>query len=62
MAKTLNKNEYKDKLGLLQQALASDFRGELLTDPFSRALYATDASIYQQNPVLVALPDRKAHV
>ncbi len=56
MAKTLNKNEYKDKLGLLQQALASDFRGELLTDPFSRALYATDASIYQQNPVLVALP------
>ena len=56
MSKTLEKNEQREKIGALQGALAADFRGDLLTDPFSRALYATDASIYQQNPVLVALP------
>lgn len=50
------KSELSERLGALQQALAADFRGELLTDPFSRALYATDASIYQQTPLLVALP------
>jgi len=56
MVKALDKSGLEDKLGALQSALASDFRGELLTDDFSRALYATDASIYQQRPVLVALP------
>lgn len=56
MATSLGPDLYKDKLASLQQALASDFRGELLTDTFSRALYATDASVYQQEPVLVALP------
>lgn len=50
------KSEWRERLGALQQALAADFRGELLTDPFSRALYATDASIYQQMPMLVAVP------
>lgn len=48
--------ELGDKLKALQGALASDFRGELLTDDFSRTLYATDASLYQQKPVLVAIP------
>ncbi|MFA5506063.1 MAG: FAD-linked oxidase C-terminal domain-containing protein [Vulcanimicrobiota bacterium] len=52
----MKKSALEDKLGALQSALASDFRGELLTDEFSRALYATDASIYQQQPLLVALP------
>jgi FAD/FMN-containing dehydrogenase/Fe-S oxidoreductase len=56
MAVADTKSELTDKLVALQQALAPDFRGELLTDPFSRALYATDASIYQQTPELVALP------
>ena len=46
----------EERLGALKSALASDFRGELLTDQFSRSLYATDASIYQQLPVLVAIP------
>lgn len=56
MAQALEDNELKNKLKALQSSLAANFRGELLTDPFSRALYATDASIYQQDPLLVALP------
>ena len=56
MATTAQPDLYQDKLAALQQALASDFRGEILTDDFSRALYATDASVYQQKPVMVALP------
>ena len=56
MSPTLERNELKSKLEALQGALAADFRGELLTDSFSRALYATDASLYQQTPLLVALP------
>jgi FAD/FMN-containing dehydrogenase/Fe-S oxidoreductase len=56
MVKALESGAWKEKLKAIQGALASDFRGELLTDDFSRALYATDASIYQQTPVLVALP------
>lgn len=51
-----DKLKLDDRVGALREALASDFRGELLTDDFSRALYATDASIYQQLPLLVAIP------
>lgn len=56
MFKTAERNQLESRLGALQSALASDFRGELLTERFSRVLYATDASIYQQTPVLVAIP------
>ena len=56
MVKALESDAWEEKLKSLQGELASDFRGELLTDDFSRALYATDASVYQQKPILVALP------
>lgn len=49
-------NEYQDRLAALKQALSGEFRGELMAGPFSRMLYATDASIYQQSPLLVAVP------
>lgn len=48
--------DYEEKLKALKSALLSDFRGELLGDDFARTLYSTDASIYQQKPVLVAIP------
>ena len=49
-------DEYEEKQRALKSALASDFRGELSSDPFVRTLYASDASIYQKRPVLVAVP------
>ena len=36
--------------------LAQDLDGELRTDAYSKALYATDASIYQVPPLGVLLP------
>ncbi len=36
--------------------LSIHLRGELLTDPVSLGLYATDASVYQIRPLAVALP------
>ncbi len=36
--------------------LPDDFRGEVRTDPYSRLLYSTDASIYQIEPLAVVLP------
>ena len=36
--------------------LAAALEGEVLTDKWSRAVYATDASIYQIHPKLVVLP------
>ncbi|MEJ5225216.1 MAG: FAD-binding oxidoreductase, partial [Anaerolineales bacterium] len=36
--------------------LRRHFHGDIRTDPASRALYATDASIYQIEPLGVALP------
>lgn len=56
MATVRKTSEWRERLAALKNALASDFRGELLSDAFSRALYSTDASIYQQTPLLVAVP------
>ena len=42
----------------LRQAL----RGEVLFDPFTRGRYSTDASIYQIEPIGVALPHDTADV
>jgi FAD/FMN-containing dehydrogenase/Fe-S oxidoreductase len=49
-------DETKEKTLALKSALAGDFRGELSADPFTRVLYASDASIYQKSPLLVAVP------
>ncbi len=40
----------------LKELLDPEFRGELLSEPFARELYATDASIYRMEPLLVAIP------
>jgi FAD/FMN-containing dehydrogenase/Fe-S oxidoreductase len=45
-----------------QDALAAGFRGEVRFDRISRALYSTDASVYQIVPVGVALPRSEADV
>jgi FAD/FMN-containing dehydrogenase/Fe-S oxidoreductase len=44
----LNKN--------LLKALSEELQGELLIDDLSRALYATDASVYRKTPLAVAYP------
>jgi FAD/FMN-containing dehydrogenase/Fe-S oxidoreductase len=40
----------------LRRALATEISGEIRYDTVSRALYATDASVYQIEPVGVAIP------
>ncbi|HYG73510.1 MAG TPA: FAD-linked oxidase C-terminal domain-containing protein [Planctomycetota bacterium] len=40
----------------LAKALSEVFKGEILSDPFTRSLYATDASIYEIEPILVCYP------
>lgn len=46
----------------LRAALAANFAGELRFDRISRALYSTDASVYQIVPVGVVLPKTEADV
>jgi FAD/FMN-containing dehydrogenase/Fe-S oxidoreductase len=46
----------------LRDDLRREFRGELLLDPASRALYATDASLFQIEPLAVAAPRDEADV
>jgi FAD/FMN-containing dehydrogenase len=36
--------------------LKEKLKGEVLTDNFSRLLYATDASAYRQEPLMVVKP------
>ena len=38
------------------KALSEELQGELLIDDLSRALYATDASVYRKTPLAVAYP------
>lgn len=40
----------------LARALREMFKGEILSDPFTRSLYSTDASIYEMEPIFVAYP------
>jgi FAD/FMN-containing dehydrogenase/Fe-S oxidoreductase len=47
---------------ILRAALSDDFTGELRFDRVSRALYSTDASVYQIVPLGVALPKTEADV
>jgi FAD/FMN-containing dehydrogenase/Fe-S oxidoreductase len=46
----------------LQDALAARLTGEVRFDPLSRALYSTDASVYQIVPLGVVLPKTEADV
>lgn len=56
MASLKIEDDQQEKLKALKRRLASDFRGELSGDLFARTLYATDASLYQKRPLLVAVP------
>src|SRR3712207_3857873 len=40
----------------LAAALTRDLSGEVLDDPYSRHLFASDASMYARDPLLVACP------
>ncbi len=42
--------------GALASRLRRELEGEVLFDPFSRGLYATDASIYQIQPIGIVIP------
>src|SRR5207247_11310931 len=46
----------EEKLREFVTELRPSFSGEIRTDRFSRALYSTDASIYQIEPLGVILP------
>jgi hypothetical protein len=43
----------------LEARLRREIRGEVLFDTFSRGRYATDASIYQIEPLGVVVPRRR---
>ncbi|WP_190808816.1 FAD-binding and (Fe-S)-binding domain-containing protein [Flagellimonas sp. S3867] len=42
----------------LLKKLSEELQGELLTDDLSKALYATDASVYRKTPTAVAYPKK----
>jgi FAD/FMN-containing dehydrogenase/Fe-S oxidoreductase len=46
----------------LEQELKKSVSGEVRFDPYSRAMYSTDASIYQIEPIGVVLPRNKEDV
>src|SRR5438552_11435682 len=46
----------------LEARLRRELQGEVLFDPFSRGRYATDASIYQIEPLGVAVPKGKEDI
>lgn len=50
------KSDQDQRLEALKNSLAADFRGEFSTDTFTRTLYASDASLYHKQPLLVAIP------
>src|SRR5713226_6421585 len=46
----------------LEARLRRELQGEVLFDPFSRGRYSTDASIYQIEPLGVAVPKGKEDI
>lgn len=52
----------KVDMAALQQALQAELAGEARLDRLSRALYSTDASVYQIVPVGVVLPKSEADI
>src|SRR4051795_8360918 len=46
----------------MRQDLASHIEGEVRFDALSRALYATDASVYQISPVGVVIPKNRTDI
>ncbi len=52
------RGKYSNRIGdrSLAQRLRGEIQGEVLFDPFSRGRYATDASVYQIEPLGVVVP------
>jgi FAD/FMN-containing dehydrogenase/Fe-S oxidoreductase len=48
--------------GTLEQELRSQLEGEVRFDPISRALYSTDASVYQIQPLGVVIPKHRQDI
>ena len=46
----------------IEQELSKALEGEVRFDPYSRAIYSTDASIYQIEPLGVVMPRSKEDV
>lgn len=46
----------------LEQLLTKEIEGEVRFDPYSKALYSTDASLYQIDPIGVIVPKHKQDV
>ena len=46
----------------LEQRLKKELEGEVRFDPYSKALYSTDASLYQIEPIGVIVPKHKQDV
>jgi FAD/FMN-containing dehydrogenase/Fe-S oxidoreductase len=46
----------------IEQALREEIEGEVRFDAYSRALYSTDASIYQIDPIGIVIPKHKQDV
>lgn len=46
----------------LEKLLTSELEGEVRFDPYSKALYSTDASLYQIEPIGVVIPKHKQDV
>ena len=46
----------------LEHLLAKELEGEVRFDPYSKALYSTDASLYQIEPIGVIVPKHKQDV
>ena len=46
----------------LEQFLTKELQGEVRFDPYSKALYSTDASLYQIEPIGVVIPKHKQDV
>ena len=51
-----------DLIKELEQILIDRIEGEVRFDPYSKALYSTDASLYQIEPIGVVVPKHKADV
>ena len=52
----LLQNQKESSVEEIKNHLSKTISGDILTDPVSRALYSTDASIYQIEPLIIVFP------
>ena len=52
----LSQNQKQSYLEEIKNHLSKAISGDILTDPISKALYSTDASIYQIEPLIIVFP------